>query len=966
MFWYLENLEKTAEEYPDRIAIVDHDGARNTTYPELLDKVYRINAFLKKKKIGKEQIVGIYYSKGLEYIATRIGVMMAGAAWVGLEDMMGKDRIDFVIKDAGCKLVFDMEMWEEAMQEEPCRECPDPDPHDLAFLVYTSGSTGTPKGAAHEYGVYEYVKYGTYAFVEEYAYPEGREGKPQPVEFGHVIPETFVGGVFITIAILDLRSTIHAISPELTRNPKGLLQYFVEHKIDASFMTTSFLKAMKDIPELPLRAGYTGGEVVSDLSPDSFAIHNVYGSAEYGYPICTFKLDKAYTNTPVGYSVHDTIIRLLDEDGEESDEGILCVRLPYFRGYLHLDNENKEAFISIDGEKYYRSSDIVRRDANGCYTVLGRKDDMVKVNGNRVDPSEIESTMKKAFNLKQCVVKVFNNNGSNVLCAYYTEDVVPSAAEASHILEGYLPEYMIPARFILIDKIPLNANGKVDKKALPSPDFTKENVQYAAPENEMQQRLCTLIEKIMKVERKIGIDDDLFELGLDSLDAIKIIAAGDIDELSIPIIYEGRTVRGVVKLLEQRKFKGDVSVPKCAPINSNQKFFAIKNEKAPDSTLLNLPCRLNLRKEVDLKKFADAAGKAIQAHPALCAVIEKDDKGEYIQRFVTDIIKEIPVEQVSDQELEEIAGSFVQVFTLDGKPLYRCRILQGETKSVFLFDTAHIICDGKSLRLLVDDICRAYAGEHISEDSYYNLLAETRHEKRHALRERDMEYTRSRYDKDGYVSIPTADHPMSALTDGEVYLDFSFDKKDVAEVGRRYGLGQNGFYLAATAMALAEYNKTKDVLIEWNWDGRADARVMRTVGMFIQEMPLSFHVEKDMDISKLLLDVKEQIRGNFIHGNADYWSEQLSSYRGNDILCVIYQGDIYESQSNELIESVEELPNDTDACENTLDVEILDGNESFGVLLNYNASMYEEESMQRFAGLLCEMGEKIIAAALKK
>ena len=118
--------------------------------------------------IGAEKVVAIYYPKGVEYIATRIGVIMAGAAWVGLEDMMGSSRTAYVIKDCGCEVVFNSELWEEAMQMEPSYDFADPDDHDLAFFIYTSGSTGEPKGAANEYGIYDYIMEGTNGFVGPY------------------------------------------------------------------------------------------------------------------------------------------------------------------------------------------------------------------------------------------------------------------------------------------------------------------------------------------------------------------------------------------------------------------------------------------------------------------------------------------------------------------------------------------------------------------------------------------------------------------------------------------------------------------------------------------------------------------------------------------------------------------------------------------------------------------------------
>ncbi len=144
MITFLSELIKTTGEVPDRPAVVDLDGNRTTTYRELLTFAYKVNAWLRERGIGREDVCAIYFPRGVEYIAVRIGIMMAGACCVNLEDLMGRERIDFVIKDCACKAVFTKDKWEEAMSLPCCEDIADPDDKDLAFIIYTSGSTGTP------------------------------------------------------------------------------------------------------------------------------------------------------------------------------------------------------------------------------------------------------------------------------------------------------------------------------------------------------------------------------------------------------------------------------------------------------------------------------------------------------------------------------------------------------------------------------------------------------------------------------------------------------------------------------------------------------------------------------------------------------------------------------------------------------------------------------------------------------
>ena len=391
------------ESFSNRIAVVDHEGGRNTTYLEFYENCKKVNAYLRKKGIGTEDTVAIHVPRGMEYMAVRVGVI------ISLEDMMGLERIAFVMKDCGCKLEFTMQCWDEAMKEAPCAEIHKASPHDLAFFIYTSGSTGNPKGIAQEYGVYKNLIEGTCDFVEPYSNP--------PSQFAHVIPESYAGGAYITLGELISGNTVHVLSFGFLRDIKGLAQYFATHCIDTTFMTPEFLKAMQKIPGFTLRACFTGGEIVADVYSSEFDIINVYGSSEFGYPMSLFTLDKSYSNTPIGYATCNSDIILIDENGDEADEGVFCIALPFFRGYNKVSDENR--FVEHNGKKYFKASDYAKRDPDGKYTILGRVDSMVKINGNRIDPAEIESAAKSALSLEFCVVKAFEKNGSVRLGLYY-------------------------------------------------------------------------------------------------------------------------------------------------------------------------------------------------------------------------------------------------------------------------------------------------------------------------------------------------------------------------------------------------------------------------------------------------------------------------------------------------------------------------------------------------------------------
>ncbi len=974
MIKYLKRLQEVVDVHPDRIAVVDLDGRRKTTYRELYDKALRVNAWLSSHKIGREDAVAIYYPKGLEYIATRIGIMMSGAAWVGLEDFMGKERIDFVIEDCECKVIFNMERWEEAMKCAPLEQFAEPDSHDLAFYIYTSGSTGNPKGAAQEYGVYDYTLEGTFAFFSYAAYPNGRDGELIPLQFAHVIPETFVGGVYITMGIPNVEGTIHVISMELTRKPDELVRYFIENKIDTTFMTPTFISALQKVPGLSLRYGFTGGEIVSNLYSEKMGLINIYGPSEFGYPACVFRLDRAYENTPIGTVTHDESIILLDDEGKESDEGVLCVHLPFFRGYRNLPEENKSSQISINGKKYFKSSDYARKDRQGRYTIIGRVDEMVKINGNRVEPGEVEAVIKRHFDIEFCTVMAVRVNGINVLAAYYTDRKMPGAEAIMQSLRDLLPNYMIPSYYIQIDDIPLNTVGKIDKKALPIPEVNEYVGEYAAPENDIEKVLCVVFSKVLGTGRKVGISDDFFLLGGDSILAMNCIYNAGLKHLSMQMIYEGRTPGQIAKLVEEAQ-KADESVNESpdevleAPLNFEQLCLLDYEFKFPGTTMLNLPYKFSLKMSADPKVVARAISLAVKAHPALLSVIEKRGD-DYILKYRPDFDWEISVETVSDEEFDEIEESFVRPFSLDGEPLYRCRVLESPTRKAVFYDAYHAICDGYSYNYMTEEVGRFLDNEAMSTDYFFSILKEEKSRKGLLRREKDNHYFENRYDKPGYSTLPLKDHDTDENLDEGIVMEFTHKRDIVRRVARQYGLGKNGFYIAALLLTLARYNKTDKVMIQWLWNGRDDRRSAGSVGVFIKDLPVAAEFTDEMTVGELLIDIGLQIREGIKHGSVPYFMEK-GGYCGEDLISLIYQGDLYNYPKDDYVYSFEKMENEGFACENAMDVEIFDDRDNYAVFLDFNGAVFEKENMEKFAKIFLKMCNEltegdIFAKSVKK
>ena len=962
---YLNILKNFADNASDRIAIVDKDGDRKTTFKEVYSNAKKVCRYLQERGIGKEKVVGIYCQKGMEYMTTRVGIMMAGAACVALEDLMGKERIEYVIKDCGCALIMDEEKWEDAMTCPECDSFNEPDPHDLALYIYTSGSTGRPKGVAQEYGVYDFIWEGTgKGFIFEYAYPDGPDGEPRPLQFAHLVPESFAGGVFVTIGFLGHGCTTHVVSWEITKNPLKLRKYFEQYGVDSCFMAPALLKIfMKTgIDFSKIRVIYTGADIVSGIDSSHCDVVNIFGSSEFAYPAFHFPVDKSYDITPIGYVTESTEVCLLNEAGEESDEGIICCYLPYFRGYHNLPEENRESFITLKGKKYYKSSDYACVDERGAYTILGRVDEMIKINGNRIELREVEAAVRKAFGVEDCVVKAFDKNGVPFLCAYYTGNTDIIASEAEAAMKKSVPSYMIPSNFVKLDEIPRNSNGKVNRTMLLRPDIEVSEAEYVEPKTDIQRKICNAFCVALKHSGKIGALDDFFLLGGDSIRAMEVILNCDIRELSVQDIYAGRCACQIEKLLAERSSEKKDTLPQDSfiiPVNTAQRYLIRTQMANPESAVINLPIRFKFKNSVDLEKLACAIETAINAHPALLGTIEETKDG-FIHSFSADSKAKITPESMSLAELEEAANEFVRPFTFDGTPLFRCRLIDsGNTKEGFL-DICHAICDGESYHKLIEDIGLALNGENIAFDDFIAISNEYVAFCNSDAFKKEMDYFRENYDRKNCATIPAPDHKDSSNKDDKIYVGFPFDSLSVDEFCQKHKISKNIFFTAAAALALAESRNTEDVIFSWTWNGKSDIRKINSVGCYIKDLPVAFHIPYGMPVGDLLDETKRQMRDGISHGHVSYWEEK-GSYYGEDLMCLIYQKDIYDYGGyDDIVEKISEIPAQKTASINTMDVEILDSPEQFGIMVDYNSGVYEKSTIYSFTDLFCKSCEKIM------
>lgn len=960
MIDFLQKFLDTVATYPERAAFVDKDGERSTSYKKLDELSGRVAAFLKNKGFQKEDLIAINLEKSMEYTAVQLGVIKAGIAFVPLSESMGQERFSHVLKDSGAKLVFDAAAWDQAMEYEPLNpeKWADSDEHDLALIIYTSGSTGKPKGVVEEYGAYRFTTKGT---AEEVVEPYTM--KDDAIRFANVAPVTFSAFTIINVSLLYNAGTIYIVSDAVVKNPLLYMQFLKDHRIDAMFLTASMIKPLSENRSLSPKAIMLSSERVSDVYSTKFAVLNLYCNTELMSTACNFVIDKPYSNTPIGRNCSYTDMILLDDGKVSEKEGEICLCLPYFRGYLNQKEETEKAFVSIGGKKFFCTRDVARRGEDGLLYVLGRADDMVKINGNRVEPAEVETVLKKVLETKMVAVKALEKKGKYYLCAYYQKEYSIPVETIRASLKPLLPAYMIPSFFVQMKKIPLNINGKIDRKNLPRPDFASQS-PYISPRTKTEVTLCAAFNKILAESNhieKIGIDDDFFLMGGDSVSAMELMLACEEFKLTVPLIYEKRTVRALAEVLDK---KMSLSSPATAKETPEEKLPLILSQKEvldyeaclPDTIVDNVPLYLTLRSDLDEKKLYQALKKVIEAHPALRTVIEKDREQGYVQYQKQNIDEAISVEAMSEKELDAIVENFGEIFPLDGSPLFRCRIIRTEKRLVLLLEVHHAIADGLSLHIFASDIEKAYRGEVLTKDCYNEFIKEIfAAEKDTSLLSLTANQNSTLTLSNGKICYCAPKHDFEKEDKGACQVIAIPCSKKIRDFCFSHSVSQNDFYLFAAALSLALYNDCEQVAFDWIWNGRDSAKYADTIGYFLKEIFIALELPQSTPVLDALITCKNKILQSL--SSANDMSQKRVQPDENKI-CFIFQGEMYVPNTHGFVTSAKWIEISDRAAESIMDIEVKVDDGKTEVSFDYDGGKYKRESIATFSKVFvfcCQM-----------
>ena len=888
-----------------------------------------------------------------------LGVWKAGAALIVAEESYAKERISFIRDDCGCKAVIDLETWQEILKEQSRPGYVHADMHDAAFAVYTSGSPGTPKGVLHEYGS---IKLNALS-----ANNPGIKVKNDRVAL--VAPLYFVASIKTVFNLIYGRHTLYILPYSISKNPKKLKKYYRSNRITGTFFSPSMIRTAGGEISPYLKVVHTGSEPANGVFLDGVTLVNNYSMSESCFTLCQFILDHSYEVCPVGKpNYSDLTVHILDDEGNEvphGEIGEICFEDPFFRGYINMPEET--ARVLRDG--LYHSSDLGRFDENGELVLLGRANDMIKINGNRIEPAEIEAAFKTVTGKTWCAAKGFENPGQSFIALYYQGEQDFDVRELQSALGTRLPYYMIPSYFFSIEEIPLLPNGKLDRKALPMPERTAAGTDHAAPVTKVQKAICSAFERVLKLD-KVSIHDDFYMLGGDSLGAMNVLAELDYEELSAIDIFEGRTPERIAEIYEKklsaaddRNLEADEMRERQRPHipTANQILLIDYQLFSPKRISLNLPLLFRFPTEVGAEKLCAAFNEVLRAHPVFATVFELQGEDGIIEYYVPEKLPVIKVEKMSDEEFAAKKEELVTYFTILNEPLLRGGIYQTDSAVYLFVDMHHIITDGSSYQMFFTDIVKAYNGEELQLDTYYTYLA-----REEQIRESDKYKDAKRYYKDTYDSDiwcnnfkPDIDTMADNYT--PVMLSTMIGHEQMSGFEEKTGISRNNFFAAVSLLTIAQVENKSNVILNWVFHDRTDKIKQNAFGCLFRNIPVGVKIDRDKDLKELMDEIVK--RSNESIANSCYeWSVLNDYVFDNDMLMMIYEtSDIMSSGDLKNLGAQSEPVNDhRDAPMRSVVVQILDLPQAIIINLGIASSLFSDEKTALIKNTLEKNIERIL------
>lgn len=895
-------------------------GEQRMTYGELNQRANQLAHLLRKKGVGSDQIVGLMVERSLDMIVGMMGIFKAGGAYLPIATDYPLERVEYLLTDSGARLLlaqqdhlngsaFDGEVINlkgldlDALDHTQLQT--DGRSHDLAYIIYTSGSTGKPKGVMIEH----------HSVVNRLRWMQSQYQLTEHDVILQKTPYTFDVSVWELFWWSMYGAKVCFLEQGGEKDPEAMVQAIERYQITTMHFVPSMLSIfLKHVEETAcvarlksLRQVFASGEALKAEQVAKFRqllfaqqgtrLHNLYGPTEATVDVTYYDCfaREEQQMIPIGAPIDNIQIYIVDQRYRLQPIGVpgeLCIAgVGLARGYLHRPELTHEKFVAnpfVSGERMYRTGDLARWLPDGTIEFLGRMDQQVKIRGYRIEPGEVESQLVTHPQIREGVVHVWEDaNGEKHLCAYLITDAEPSVAELRAFLAQRLPEYMIPAYFVRLEQLPLSANGKLDRAALPAPDANMlKGVPYQAPRDEWEARLVEIWREILQIEQ-IGIYDNFFELGGHSLRVAELTSRVFQEwsvEIPLKAIFDLMTIEKLADYIRRADpaMRGRIEAAEVSeyyPMSSAQKRMFILHQLMGPNTVYNLPLGLTIEGDLEIARMEDVLHQLIQRHESFRTSFGLRNE-EGVQMIHPTVEFKLGFMEALESQIHQVMREFVKPFDLGQAPLLRGLLLKlGEKRHFLILDIHHIIFDGVSAGIMIDEFSRLYHGEALEPlRIQYKDYAVWQNQYLHSEEMKAQEqYWLSQFADDLPLLQLPCDFPRPSLQNFEGDgFDIELGEQLTAMLHQLAKETQTSLFmvlLSIYTLMLVKCSGQEDIVIGTPIAGRSHLDLSQLIGMFVNTLPLRMTVKRSMKYRAFLAEVRKIAMQGY--ANQDYQMEEL-------------------------------------------------------------------------------------------
>ncbi|AKF96068.1 non-ribosomal peptide synthetase [Brevibacillus laterosporus] len=905
-------FEEQVERTPDRIAVV-FEG-KSLTYRELNDRANQVAWFLHEQGVNAGTIVGFMVERSLELLIGTLGIVKSGATYLQVDPDYPEERINYLLTHSQASVILTQQKHIMNCKQEQARtfiieeiltQAAAPtenlnlpyQPEGILYVLYTSGSTGNPKGAMIRH--HSFVNL-LYWYIKKLSFSENERAlliAPNSFDLAqkNLFSVLLVGGRLIIYSPgpFDYRQMSTVIDRE---------QITMINCAPSAFYPLLYENVADDFAKLgSIRHISLGGEPINmvKLQPWIKSPHfkaefsNTYGPTECtdisGYHILNKEKLQQITTVPVGKPIHNVKLYILDKYLQLLPPGIpgeLCIGGEGVgNGYFNAPELTKERFIDTPHlcvPRVYRTGDLMRWLKNGDLEFMGRMDHQVKIRGFRIELEEIEARLLQFPGMREVIVlDKTDEDGIKYLVAYFVSENEVTLDRISRFAQSHLPDYMVPSQFMQLPEFPLTPNGKINRLALAQlKDYLTSATSYEAAKTPLQEELVRIWKDILKLD-KIGIQDHFFRIGGHSLKAMTLVTIlyKELNvSLSVKQIFDHPTIESLEQLIEVSGDSAFIQTPlepveerTYYPVSAAQRRMLIIDELNQGDTSYNIPTCVIIEGPVNPERFETALTQLIERHEALRTSFEWQGE-EQVQRIHKQVNFHMSQRKIQEDELRDAIQEFIQPFHLSQAPLFRVGLYElGPERHFLIMDMHHIISDGISMGILIEDLIDLYKGKELLPLSIQ--YKDFTHWQNQWFASEQVK-TQEQYWADTFAVQPPVlrlltDYPRPSIrTNAGGRISFTLPKAESEEL---YQIAQDSgstlymLLLAAYNILLFKCTGQEDIVVGTPVAGRQHADLERVIGMFINTLAMRNYPQASKTFEEFFTEIKIRTLQAFDH-----------------------------------------------------------------------------------------------------